>query len=61
VACRESLAHDAYTRMLPVYEELVTNIPAIEEFTCYGCAGLEQGCRYSFDLYNMDGDCLAEK
>ncbi len=32
----------------------------IENFTCYGCAMVKE-CKYAFDLYNTQGDCLAEK
>jgi hypothetical protein len=28
--------------------------------TCNECPK-EMGCKYSWDLYNKDGDCLAEK
>jgi hypothetical protein len=31
-----------------------------EDFTCHGC-GLVNNCRYAWDLYNTDGDCLADK
>ena len=33
---------------------------AITDFTCYDCP-LACNCRFAFDLYNTDGDCLAEK
>jgi hypothetical protein len=29
-------------------------------FTCDGCS-IENECKYSYDLYNTDGDCLAYK
>lgn len=29
-------------------------------FTCDDC-GANDNCEYAFDLYNTDGDCLAEK
>jgi len=32
----------------------------VEDYTCYNC-GAWQGCLYAFDVYNTDGDCLAEK
>lgn len=32
----------------------------LKEFTCYGCKGNGE-CPYVFDLYNLQGDCLAEK
>ena len=31
-----------------------------QKFTCDGC-GAKDTCIYVFDLYNTDGDCLAEK
>lgn len=30
------------------------------EFSCYKC-GAKFNCPFSFDLYNLDGECLAEK
>lgn len=32
----------------------------IVKFTCFHCGAL-WGCEYAFDLYNLDGDCLADK
>lgn len=29
-------------------------------FTCHGCADVE-ACEFAWDLYNLDGDCLAVK
>jgi len=31
------------------------------KFTCNGCRGVLDGCAYAFDLYNLNGDCLAIK
>ena len=31
-----------------------------EDFTCYTCEEKEY-CKYAFDAYNTDGDCLAYK
>lgn len=31
-----------------------------EEFTCHGCPSAGT-CEFAWDLYNTDGDCLAEK
>ena len=39
--------------------------PPIEEFTCYICQWLDTtnmwACPFAYDLYNLNGDCLAEK
>jgi hypothetical protein len=32
----------------------------IEDFTCYDCP-LWTTCRFAFDIYNLDDDCLMEK
>ena len=32
----------------------------IEDFTCFACTAWK-ACRYAFDAYNTNGDCLAEK
>lgn len=32
----------------------------LHKFTCYEC-GLRLTCQYAWDLYNTNGDCLAEK
>lgn len=32
----------------------------IDKFTCDEC-GARQTCDFAFDVYNTDGDCLAEK
>ena len=31
-----------------------------DKFTCFGCSQVGT-CQFAFDLYNLDGDCLAEK
>jgi hypothetical protein len=31
-----------------------------EDFTCNTC-GAKDNCDWAFDLYNLSGDCLAEK
>lgn len=33
---------------------------SLEKFTCNTCDIMEN-CRYAWDLYNISGDCLAEK
>ena len=32
----------------------------IEDFTCHNCEDKEN-CQSSYDIYNIDGDCLEEK
>lgn len=40
---------------------LSTNLQEAErEYTCYGCPD-EPTCRYAWDHYNLQGDCLAAK
>jgi MoaA/NifB/PqqE/SkfB family radical SAM enzyme len=34
--------------------------PEKERYTCNDCPDKEV-CEFAFDLYNLDGDCLAEK
>ena len=41
--------------------ELVTKYKGLEKMTCFRCPGLKQGCPFSWDGYNTDGDCLATK
>ena len=36
-----------------------TQLP-IEKFTCCNCDIVDK-CEFAYDLYNLDGDCLAEK
>lgn len=36
------------------------NPKTIEEFTCNNCDDVDK-CIWSYDLYNIDGDCLAQK
>jgi hypothetical protein len=45
---------------LRVLRNLVAKEWSIESFTCDGCGGVNI-CKYAFDGYNTDGDCLAEK
>jgi len=33
---------------------------AITDYTCYDCPN-RPACEFAFDLYNVHGDCLAEK
>lgn len=47
------------------YEKVMENIPpehqtAMEAMTCYQCEK-ESTCKYAWDPYNTDGDCLMEK
>lgn len=53
----------------PEHQEAIANLHKrtlnrppvqIEDFTCADCPHVKT-CVYSFDLYNLDGDCLAEK
>lgn len=32
----------------------------VADFTCHDCP-LEPDCEFAWDLYNTEGDCLAEK
>jgi len=57
---------------MPTYEEIYTAeaiaelakqgqpVPAKEDMTCLVCAD-RFDCPYAWDLYNTDGDCLADK
>ena len=40
------------------YEHLADVAP--EDTTCFRCSDKES-CKYAFDPYNTDGDCLADK
>ena len=35
-------------------------IPIPDSFTCDDCGGVDE-CEWAWDLYNTNGDCLAEK
>ena len=37
-----------------------TRVPAKEHMTCYRCPQADT-CELAWDLYNTDGDCLADK
>jgi len=46
-----------------VMEELARKgvvIPPVQDFTCNSCE-LRPECEYAWDLYNVEGDCLAAK
>lgn len=44
----------------PFWDEVGYNIDT--ECTCNDCiGGIGDYCRYSYDLYNIGGDCLAGK
>jgi len=40
--------------------EIGIPVPAKDEFTCNRCTDADT-CRLAWDLYNIDGDCLASK
>lgn len=54
------------------FEEIYTNkaieelnemqlyVPSKEEFTCNKCPAADD-CAFAWDLYNTNGDCLADK
>jgi hypothetical protein len=52
VACIWQMRHEH-----PVLER---EEPRLVDMTCYGCAD-NQTCPFRWDLYNTNGDCLAEK
>lgn len=35
-------------------------VPSKEDMTCSRCPDVD-ACNYAWDLYNVDGDCLAAK
>lgn len=46
---------------LPQFAEACDNIGLTrEDFTCYNCPTM-LNCEFAWDLYNTNGDCLAEK
>ena len=45
---------------LQVYHRLGDVPNPAKDYTCYGCS-IVSTCPFAFDLYNLDGDCLAEK
>lgn len=62
MACEE---RDRRARRLVIFEHSLTERESaqdidIERFTCFTCV-IWRECSYSFDDYNTDGDCLAEK
>lgn len=40
--------------------EVGMDVPAEDEFTCHFCAD-KDSCEFAWDLYNTDGDCIADK
>ena len=53
--------HECYNYLVcTLHEVAVSSEAASHEFTCSGCIG-KFDCKYAFNVYCTDGDCLAEK
>ena len=53
-AQREKVSRQVYK------SSLIESKEPVEHYTCFGC-NLACSCEFAFHLYNLDGDCLAEK
>jgi hypothetical protein len=50
-----------YEQSFPTVKTLALIVGGIDKFTCYDCPLAVGGCEFAWDVYNTDGDCLAEK